>query len=146
MARNYAQGKFTPQFPEKYIGKKTPTYRSSWEFTFCQFCDNNPAIISWASESVVIPYRNPLTGKSTVYVPDFLIVYQDKNGQKRAELIEVKPAKQSTMEAAGNSIHNKAAVAVNFAKWAAATKWAKQQGINFRVVTEHDIYHKGRKK
>lgn len=146
MARNYAQGKFAPQFPEKYIGKKTPTYRSGWELTFMQFCDNNPAIISWASESVVIPYRNPLTGKSTVYVPDFLIVYQDKNGQKKAELIEVKPAKQSTMEAAGNSIRNKAAVAVNFAKWAAATKWAKQQGISFRVVTEHDIYHKGAKK
>jgi hypothetical protein len=26
----FAQGKFTPKNPEKYIGKKTPTYRSGW--------------------------------------------------------------------------------------------------------------------
>ena len=43
MAR-FAQGKYTLKYPEKYVGRKTPTYRSSWEFAFMKFCDENPAI------------------------------------------------------------------------------------------------------
>ena len=145
MARKYAQGKFSPTHPEKYAGKKEPTYRSGWEFTFMQFCDNHPNVIQWASESINIPYKNPLTGKNTIYVPDFFMVYQDKRGNRRAELIEVKPKSQTTMENA-RSQRDKAAVAVNYAKWEAATAWCKQQGIVFRVVTEEDIYQQGKKK
>ena len=69
----YAQGQFQIRNPEKYVGKKTPTYRSGWEFVFMQFCDNNDNILQWASESISIPYRNPLTGKNTIYIPDFFI-------------------------------------------------------------------------
>ena len=76
MARKYASGKFTPKHAEKYVGKKSPTYRSSWEFHFMKFCDENPAIQAWASEAVKIPYRNPLTGRHTIYVPDFFIQYK----------------------------------------------------------------------
>lgn len=145
MARKFAQGKFTLSHPEKYAGKKEPTYRSGWEFTFMQFCDNHPNVIHWASESISIPYKNPLTGRNTIYVPDFFIVYQDKRGTRRAELIEVKPKSQTTMESA-RSQRDKAAVAVNYAKWEAATAWCKNQGITFRVVTEQDIYQQGRKR
>jgi hypothetical protein len=145
MARKFAQGKYTPVNSSKYVGKKDPTYRSGWELTFCQFCDNNPNVIQWASESISIPYKNPLTGRNTFYVPDFFIVYQDKNNKKRAELIEVKPRAQTTMENA-KSIHDKAAVAVNHAKWVAANAWAKQNGIVFRVITEADIFHQGNKR
>jgi hypothetical protein len=82
----FAQGKFNCKNPQKYIGNKTPTYRSGWEFTFMKFCDEHPAIEQWASEAVRIPYRNPLTGKQTVYVPDFFISYADKGAKKRVEL------------------------------------------------------------
>lgn len=145
MARKFAQGKFVPNNPEKYSGKKTPTYRSGWELTFMQFCDNHPNIIQWASEAISIPYKNPLTGRNTIYVPDFFIVYQDKNGKRRAELIEVKPKSQTTMENA-RSQRDKAAVAVNYAKWEAASAWCKSQGVVFRVITENDIYHSGNKR
>lgn len=145
MARNWAQGKFELKNPQKYVGKKTPTYRSGWEFTFMSFCDNHPGIIQWASESVQIPYRNPLTGKQTVYVPDFLVVYQDKNGRKKAELIEVKPKKQATLESA-RTTRDKATVALNYAKWEAAAAWCKRQNIQFRIVTEDDIFHQGKRK
>ena len=86
MARKFAQGKFTLRHPEKYAGKKEPTYRSGWEFTFMQFCDNHPNVIQWASESISIPYKNPLTGKNTIYVPDFFMVYQDKRGLSNSYL------------------------------------------------------------
>jgi len=145
MARNYAQGKFQMQNPAKYIGKGQPTYRSGWEMVFMQFCDNNPAILQWASESINIPYRNPFTNKSTIYVPDFLIVYEDKNGQKHAEVIEIKPSTETTLESARNT-RDRAYVALNHAKWAAATAWCSQQGLRFRVITENQIFHRGQKR
>ena len=140
----YAQGKFQLQNPDKYVGNKTPTYRSSWEFTFMTFCDNNPNILQWASEAVHINYRNPLTGKNTIYVPDFLITYQDANGQQKAEVVEVKPKKETTLEGAKN-VRDQAAAILNMAKWEAARAWCKAHGLTFRVVTEDMIFHQGRK-
>jgi len=141
----FAQGKFTLKNPEKYAGNRTPTYRSSWEFAFMRFCDEHPAIAQWASEAVKIPYRNPLTGKYTIYVPDFFIVYADKDGKQRVEIVEVKPANQTLREKVGRSRANQAAWVVNQAKWEAANKWCKQQGIKFRIVNENDIFHSGRR-
>jgi hypothetical protein len=141
----YSQGKFQIQNPTKYVGNKTPTYRSSWEFVFMQFCDNNPSIINWASEAVRINYRNPLTGKNTIYVPDFLITYQDAGGSQRAELVEVKPKKETTLEGAKN-IRDQASAILNMAKWEAARAWCRAHGMTFRVVTEDMIFHQGRSK
>lgn len=135
----FAQGKYAIKNPEKYMGKRAPTYRSSWEFTFMNFCDNNPAIIKWSSEGIQIPYRNPVTGKNTIYIPDFLIVYLDANQQQHSELIEIKPSKETTMESA-KSYRDKLVVAINFAKWAAADNFCKSQGIRFRVISEFDIF------
>ena len=144
MAR-FAQGKFEPKNPDKYVGRKTPTYRSSWEFAFCKFCDENPSIQAWASEAVKIPYRNPLTGKQTIYVPDFFIQYKTKKGRNMVELIEVKPDNQVTMESDGKSKHNQLAVALNMAKWEAARAYCKSKGMSFRVVTEKDMFHNGKR-
>jgi hypothetical protein len=145
MSRNYASGKFQIKNPAKYIGKGTPTYRSGWEFAFMQFCDNNPGVLQWASESINIPYRNPFTNKQTIYVPDFLIIYVDKSGGKHAEVIEIKPSTETTMENA-RSTRDRAYVALNMAKWQAAAAWCKNQGLKFRVVTEHEIFHQGGKR
>lgn len=142
----FAQGKFTLKNPKKYSGNRTPTYRSSWEWAFMQFCDNHPSIVQWASEAIQIPYKNPLNGKASVYVPDFLVVYQGKNNKKIAELIEVKPKKETTMENAGKSQVTQARVILNMAKWEAASRWCKQNRIKFRVVTEDDIFHGNKKR
>jgi hypothetical protein len=139
MAANYAQGIFTPKHPEKYAGRRSIRYRSSWELAFFRFCDEHPSVIQWASESVRIPYRNPLNGKNTTYVPDIFIVYQDKNGQNQARLIEIKPSKEVTMEAA-KSRYDIARVAVNMAKWQAARAWCTANGIQFQIVTEHELF------
>ena len=143
---HFAQGKYNLKNPDKYVGTKTPTYRSGWEFTFMKFCDEHPSVSQWASEAIRIPYRNPLTGKQTVYVPDFFIVYADKGGKQRVELIEVKPSSQALKEKMGRSRSNQAHYVVNQAKWESARKWCKQKGIYFRIVTEQDIFHNGRRK
>jgi len=135
----YAQGKYTVKNPEKYIGKRVPTYRSSWEFTFMSFCDNNPAVLNWASEAISIPYFNPVKGRQTIYVPDFLVVYVDANQKKHTEIVEIKPSTETTMESA-RSYRDKLMVAMNMAKWAAADSWARANNMRFRVVTEFDIF------
>lgn len=138
----YANGFYQLLNPGKYVGKKTPHYRSGWEHTFMRFCDNNPNVLQWASESIHINYKNPFTNKATIYVPDFFIVYVDKSGAKKAELIEIKPSSQSTLESA-KSTRDQAAAVLNMYKWQAAQAWCKAQGITFRVVTENDIFHQG---
>jgi len=142
----FAQGKFTLKNPDKYIGGRTPTYRSSWEFAFMRMCDQNDNITKWASEAIRIPYRNPFTGKYTIYVPDFFIVYNDKTGNQHVELIEVKPANHTFKNQLGNSRANKAHYVVNQAKWTAAKAYCKQKGMTFRVVNEGDIFHQGKRK
>ena len=139
----WAQGEFVPKNPGKYIGKGRIKYRSSWEWTFANFCDNHPSVVAWASESIQIPYFNPVLGKQTIYVPDFLVVYVDKNGQQHGELIEVKPSKEAIAERARTS-RDKLVLAINTAKWRAANAWCKQQGLVFRVVTERDLFVNGR--
>ena len=144
MAR-FAQGKFRLKFPEKYSGTRMPTYRSSWEYTFMKFCDEHPSVSQWASEAVKIPYRNPLTGKQTIYVPDFFIQYKTKKGKNMVELIEVKPDNQTIKENLGKSRHNQLHYVLNQAKWEAASKYAKSKGIKFRVITEKDMFHQGKR-
>ncbi len=141
----WAQGNFTPTNPQKYVGKHTPRYRSGWELTFMQFCDNNKHIIYWASEAIAIPYKNPFTGKPTRYIPDFFVVYQNKRGQQVAEVVEIKPKKQSIIESKVASAKDRMVVAINHAKWTAAMAYCKSQGLTFRVITEDDIFYNGRK-
>tara|TARA_Y100001973_G_scaffold62304_1_gene91428 strand:- start:157 stop:600 length:444 start_codon:yes stop_codon:yes gene_type:complete len=142
----FARGKFSFKNPGKYIGSRTPTYRSSWEQAFMRLCDEHPNVYQWASESIKIPYRHPFTGKYTVYVPDFFIIYMDKNGKKHAEMVEVKPASQMTMEKAGRSMAKKKQVVINQAKWEAANAYARQRKIRFRVVSEEQLFHNGTRK
>lgn len=136
----YMQGVYEPGNPQKYIGKTLPRYRSGWELAVFRMCDNHPAVIGWGSETHRIPYKNPLTGKQTTYVPDLLMVYQDRNGNKRAEMVEIKPSSQTLGEAV--SQRDKMAAVVNHAKWEAARAWCKSQGIGFRVITEQQIFNK----
>ena len=146
MIPRFAKGKFSLKNPGKYVGLKTPTYRSGWEQAFMRLCDEHPNVYKWASESIRIPYRHPLTGKYTIYVPDFFIVYADKEGRKHAELVEVKPKSQTTMESAGRSMGKKKQVVINYAKWEAASAYAKQNKIRFRVVSEDQLFHQGTRK
>lgn len=142
--KKFAQGTYTVKNTDKYVGRGNPRYRSSWEWAFMNFCDSNDHILQWASESISIPYRHPLTGKQTIYVPDFFITYRGRDNQVHAELIEIKPKKQSIVESKA-SARDRAVVAVNYAKWDAAQRWARRNGVIFRVITEDQIFHQGAK-
>ena len=138
---NYNQGVFTPKNPSKLIGNAQPKWRSSWELSMMSFLDSHPSVIQWASESIKIPYKNPLTGKQSQYVPDFLVLYQDKNGKQRAELVEVKPKKEAFLENA-ISKRDKVALILNTAKWGAAMAFCRKNGLVFRIVSETELFPK----
>lgn len=140
----WAQGVYQVVNKHKYVGQGAPRFRSSWEHAFFRFCDSNDHVLQWASEAIKIPYINPITGKQTIYVPDVLITYQQKDGSTRAELVEIKPSGQSVI-VEGMKPRDRAVVAVNYAKWAAAQKWCQRNGLSFRVITEQDMFVNGRR-
>ncbi len=141
----FASGEYLVENRSKFVGTKKPTYRSSWELAFMRMCDSHPNIHKWASENVKIPYRSPIDGKYHNYIPDFMIQYTDKNGNQHVELIEVKPANQTTMENA-RSTRNQAQVAINAAKWTAAQEWCQRKGIRFKVINEDQIFQTKKKR
>ena len=96
MSRKSYSGKFKPKNYKKYRGDPTKIiYRSLWERRFMVYCDNNPSIIEWGSEEIIIPYRSPVDKKVHRYFPDFYIKYVNAKGQSIREIIEVKPKKQT---------------------------------------------------
>lgn len=141
----WAQGEYLIENKNKYVGQKAPFYRSSWELAFMRMCDQHPHIIRWASENIKIPYRNPVSGRFSNYIPDFMIQYIDKTGKEHVELIEIKPSSQTSMFRA-RSANDKLATAVNAAKWAAAQEWCQRKGIRFKVINEDQIFQTNKKR
>ncbi len=141
----FNQAIFTPKFPEKYIGNKAPFARSSWETAVMMFFDNHPNVKFWSSESVKIPYHDPVTGKHKNYIPDFLVVYETVDKKRMVEMVEVKPSKETGLKKVRGA-NAQAIVARNQAKWTSAIKYCEQNNMVFRVLTETEIFgHKGRK-
>lgn len=138
MAKAYS-GLFKPSHPEKYAGKGKIIYRSTWELAFMRMADSHPSVISWASEPMRIPYKNPLTNKMSMYVPDFIIMYENKNGDQRTEIIEIKPKKETLLEKAKTK-QDKLRIAVNTVKWMAARVYCEKHGMVFRVLNEDHIF------
>lgn len=140
----YNQGQFTPSNPDKYIGTYPIEYRSAWELTLMNVFDNHPNVEQWASETIEIPYISPVDGRWHKYIPDFFVIYIDKDDNRHGEIIEVKPASQ-TYEDLAKSRKDQKELIVNHAKWKYAVEWCKAQGIEFRIMTEEQIYQGARK-
>lgn len=142
--------------PEKYCGKdKKIITRSRWELSFIlRFLDVNTAIDKWASESVVIPYKSQLDGKVHRYFVDFYMRLNDG----REYLIEVKPKafleppkkpKRKTKNSAKTYNQLMEQYVKNASKWDAAKRMCKHmkdkgRNIEFKIVTEKEIYGKGK--
>ncbi len=117
---------FIPKNPKKYVGNASNIIcRSSWERVFCERCDTNDNIVTWASEEFSIPYVSPLDNKRHRYYPDFLIKVKEPDGKFKKYVIEIKPRKQT---------------AVNVAKWNAAIEFCKDNSLEFQIITEDNLY------
>lgn len=138
-------GKFKPKNYKKYKGDPTKIfYRSLWERKFMNYCDNNPAIIEWGSEEIIIPYRSPIDKRVHRYFPDFYIKYVNTRGQSIREIIEVKPKKQTLppkeqKRKTKKFLNEIATYAVNQAKWKAAEEFCADRRMSFRILTEEHL-------
>jgi hypothetical protein len=144
-SRKYLQGIFNPLHPQKYKGSTPIIYRSSLELKCFRWMDNNSNIITWGSESVIIPYTSPLDGKIHRYFVDIVSQLKDKEGNLKKLLIEIKPSKftikptLSERKSSKTIIYEQTQYAVNQAKWQAATAWSKTKGYVFLILTERDL-------
>ena len=102
------QGFFKPKNPQKYKGDPTDiVYRSSWEFRLMTYLDERKEIVSWGSETIIVPYRSPIDGKIHRYFPDFIVTKINKEGKKETVIIEVKPFYQTVPPKKTNKITKK---------------------------------------
>jgi len=148
MARNYKQGFFKPQYPDKYKGDPTNiVYRSGWELRAMQTLDQNPNVLKWSSEEVVIPYISPVDGRAHRYFVDFYAEVVRPNGKTHTMLLEVKP-KAQTQEPKQPKRRTKRYLSevmtygVNQAKWKAATEYCLDRGWEFKLITETELFNK----
>jgi hypothetical protein len=146
------KGRYSPQNPQKYKGDPTKIiYRSLWERKFMIYCDTNANVLEWASEEVIIPYRDPTSGKNRKYYPDFWVKYVDKEGKTAIRLIEVKPKRQllepdpkkkyntPTGRLSTKYVREVKTYAVNQAKFNAAKEFCLDRKWQFQILTEDHL-------
>lgn len=144
MNSNTHKGKYRVKNKKKYVDRSTiddVIYRSSWEKMVMIWCDNNPDIIKWGSETVVIPYVSKIDNKQHRYFVDFYIQFKDG----RKFLVEVKPRIQTKepvktkKKTEKRYIQEVTTYAKNISKWEAAKRFAENHGAKFLVWTEDEL-------
>ena len=90
-----------------------------------------------------------ISGRQSVYIPDFLVMFRDKTGKTRTEMIEIKPAKEvpgATSPSGRITKRTQLTQAINAAKWQAAMRFCAKRGIFFRIMTEKEMFAYNKKK
>jgi hypothetical protein len=149
----YKQGFYNLKNPEKYKGDPNNIkFRSSWEYAFCSYLDNNPSVTKWSCEQPVITYKD-LRNKVHRYFVDFFYeqLTNDVNGIKKV-LVEIKPKnelfppirpKNETAKALENYEYSVRTHIKNKLKWSAAEEYAKKRGMQFVILTEDHLIKAG---
>ena len=129
----------------KYRGNSNQIiYRSSWEFKFMRWCDTNPSVMEWGSETMIIPYKSPVDNKIHRYFVDFYIKVKDRQSVIGKYLVEIKPEKFTRppdipKRQTKRFIDEVFQYGVNQSKWKAADEYCVDRGMKFLVITENDL-------
>jgi hypothetical protein len=138
-------GRFIPKNPQKYIGDSNNIiYRSSWEAKVMNWLDQNPSILSWASEEMTVPYISPVDGRWHRYFPDFVVKVRTKENTLKTMMLEVKPKRQTEepekkKRITKQYINEVKTYGVNQSKWKAATEFCIDRGWEFKIITEDHL-------
>ena len=138
-------GKYKIKNKEKYIGNLHECkHRSGWERIYMKYLDSNPSVLEWGSETIKIPYYNPVEKRSRRYFVDFYAKVRDKNGYEQRYIIEIKPSNQCfpPKEPKRKTKAYKEAIMaymVNQAKWKAAYKYSEKREWKFIIITEKEL-------
>ena len=165
------QGYYKVRYKDKYIGDPgLVIYRSSWEYSFCKWCDFSPSIKRWQSEPVAIPYfdkvskleeckklgldpNNPKNWQQKKYNADFWCEI-DKGGEVLEKwLVEIKPksklikpkppVREAPLKEQKKFNREAKEYLLNEAKFEAMNAWAKRNGAKFYIFTEDHLSRYG---
>lgn len=148
MKGSWKQGKYTAKNPDKYKGTLPIIFRSSWEQRVFFFLDHHPNVISWASESIIIPYFSQIDNNMHRYFIDVDFIINANDGQQRRYIIEIKPFEQTIPPIESKKKTNKSIQRYNQQvltfqknqdKWSAARIWASKNGYIFDIWTEKTL-------
>jgi hypothetical protein len=137
----FVQGIFPINECKKYLGNGPIIYRSSWERKFCLYCERNPEIISWSSESFFIQYFSPLDNKYHKYFPDYIVSLTNGSVyvveiKPKSQLIKPEPPKRKTPKSLKSYKWAYETWVINMCKKAAAEEYSKIRGWEYLLVTE----------
>lgn len=146
--KRFRQGYFYPKHPEKFKGKEPfAIYRSGLELKYFRILDNNPNVIEWGSEEIVVPYF--LNNAWHKYYIDLFVVFRVGDKIKRF-FIELKPFSQTQppewkpRKRKASHLYECLEWNKNQAKWKYADTYAKQKGFEFKILTEKDLEKYGK--
>lgn len=158
------QGYYKVQHPEKYVGDPNLIiFRSSWEHSFCRWCDYSSSIIRWSSEPTRVPYydrvskldeckkfnldpNNPKNWVVKYYNVDFWIEINKGENVTEKIFIEIKPSNKlkkpippgenaSLKEQRRFNIDAREFL-INEAKWISMNAYANKINAKFYIMTE----------
>jgi hypothetical protein len=135
------QGRFKPKNISKYKGDASKVvFRSLWERNAFRYLDENPAIVSWNSEEIVIPYKCKSDGRAHRYFPDLWF----KTIKGKEFLIEIKPDAQTKepripAKKTHRFLTEVLTYAKNTSKWDAAEVYCAKRNWTFQIWTEHSL-------
>ena len=161
------QGYYVVQNTDKYVGDpKAVIYRSSWEMSFCKWCDASPSVRRWSSEPIKIPYfdrvsnleeckkygldpNNPKNWKVRNYHTDFWVEVDKGSGVIEKWFVEIKP-KNKLMKPTPPPANAKLKdikrfnmqakeYLINESKFASLNEWAAKHDMKFYVFTEETL-------
>ena len=140
------KGRFYPKNPQKYKGNSQYiVYRSSWEMKFMRYCDDSKNILEWGSEEIIVLYESSWDKKVHRYFPDFYVKVKQSDGTIKKLIIEIKTKKYLSPPPSNPKRKTKSWWYMlkewhrNTSKWKQAKLFAKDRGMEFKIMTEDDI-------
>lgn len=133
-------GRYKVKNPDKYKGNPTKViFRSLWERQVFRWCDENPSVLRWSSEEIIVPYRCKTDRKRHRYFPDVYIKTKNKE-----YLIEIKPKKETVpprerSRKTKRYLNEVMTYIKNTSKWEAAEEYCADRGIIFQIWTEETL-------
>lgn len=129
------EDKYYPKDKERFIGEYV-ICRSEWERKFAEWCDKNPEIESWSSESLSIRYYDPTSRRRRNYYPDFVLRIKGE-----IYIVEIKPYKETRTPKITGKKKSTLLTEIkryknNLAKWEAAISYCQRRGFKFKIITE----------
>ena len=107
------------------------------------WCDNNPSVLKYGSEELVVNYQSPVDGRMHRYFVDFIILVKTRQGELKRYAVEIKPEAQTLPPKPQRNkkrmLEESMTYQVNQAKWKAADAFCNRRGMDFIVLTEKHL-------